>query len=81
MTRDTESSKHGVSPSIGLSLLTPAQLDNGASKCLALQEFAHALHQKTSRDHSWQSTSFLSLSHVRHAECDNDSWDYLGDAL
>ncbi|KAK5797694.1 hypothetical protein VI817_003985 [Penicillium citrinum] len=75
----------------GLSLLTPAQLDSGASRCLDLQRSGQDIHNKRpfaalllGPDNTTQLMSSLSLSHVRHAECelarnaaDNYSWEYL----
>ena len=94
MVQPSGSSKQGASESSGLTLLTPltpAQLDQGASRCLALQASAQDLHLKRpfvaillAPDNETQLMSSLSLSHVRHAECelarnaaDNYSWDYL----
>lgn len=77
--------------SAALSPLTPAQLDDGASQCLALQRSGQDVHGKRpfaaillAPDNATQLMSSLSLSHVRHAECelarnaaDNYSWEYL----
>ena len=71
--------------------LTPAQLESGASRCLALQQSGQDRHGKRpfaaillAPDNETQLMSSLSLSHVRHAECelarnaaDNYAWDYL----
>lgn len=76
---------------VTLSPLTPAQLDEGASRCLALQHSGQDIHRKRpfaaillAPDNTTQLMSSLSLSHVRHAECelarnaaDNYSWEYL----
>jgi tRNA(Arg) A34 adenosine deaminase TadA len=76
---------------MALSPLTPAQLNNAAAKCLALQASGQDTHGKRpfaalllAPDNETQLMSSLSLSHVRHAECelarnaaDNYSWDYL----
>lgn len=70
---------------------TPAQLDEAALKCLALQQSGQETHGKRpfaaillAPDNQTQLMSSLSLSHVRHAECelarnaaDNYAWDYL----
>lgn len=94
MVQPNGSSKQGASESSGLTPLTPltpAQLDQGAARCLALQASAQDLHLKRpfvaillAPDNETQLMSSLSLSHVRHAECelarnaaDNYSWDYL----
>ncbi|OOQ91042.1 zinc-binding CMP/dCMP deaminase [Penicillium brasilianum] len=74
-----------------LSPLTPAQLNDAAAKCLALQASGQDIHGKRpfaalllAPDNETQLMSSLSLSHVRHAECelarnaaDNYSWEYL----
>lgn len=74
-----------------LTPLTPAQLDEAALKCLHLQQSGQDIHGKRpfaaillAPDNESQLMSSLSLSHVRHAECelarnaaDNYSWDYL----
>ncbi|KAJ5679535.1 hypothetical protein N7462_007779 [Penicillium macrosclerotiorum] len=71
--------------------LTPAQLDQAAARCLALQQSAQDLHAKRpfaalllAPDNETPLMSSLSLSHVRHAEAelarnaaDNYAWDYL----
>lgn len=71
--------------------LTPTQLNDAAAKVLALQSTAQDIHTKRpfaalllAPDNKTQLMSSLSLSHVRHAECelarnaaDNYSWDYL----
>ncbi|KAJ5183559.1 adenosine deaminase [Penicillium capsulatum] len=57
--------------------LTPAQLSNSAARCLALQQSGQDLHGKRpfaaillAPDNETQLMSSLSLSHVRHAECE-----------
>lgn len=74
-----------------LPALTREQLDSSAEKCLALQRDGQDLHNKRpfaaillAPDNGTQLMSSLSLSHVRHAECElarnaaeNYSWDYL----
>lgn len=91
MTQPNSPSKQGANQFTATAPLTPAQLDSGASKCLTLQASAQDLHQKRpfvaillAPDNETQLMSSLSLSHVRHAECelarnaaDNYSWDYL----
>ncbi|KAL2815632.1 cytidine deaminase-like protein [Aspergillus cavernicola] len=71
--------------------LTPEQLASGASKCLALQKSGRETHSKRpfaalllAPDNETVLMGSLSLSHVRHAECelarnaaDNYAWDYL----
>lgn len=71
--------------------LTPVQLNDGAARCLALQESGQDLHDKRpfaaillAPDNETQLMSSLSVSHVRHAECelarnaaDNYHWSYL----
>ncbi|KAJ5217272.1 hypothetical protein N7468_010280 [Penicillium chermesinum] len=71
--------------------LTRKQLHSAAQRCLALQRDGQDLHSKRpfaalllAPDNETQLMSSLSLSHVRHAECelarnaaDNYSWDYL----
>ncbi|KAJ5168221.1 uncharacterized protein N7482_003815 [Penicillium canariense] len=68
-----------------------AQIDDAASKCLALQKSGQDRHDRRpsaalllARDNGTQLMSSLSLSYVRHAECelarnaaDNYCWDYL----
>ncbi|KAJ6126886.1 hypothetical protein N7523_002498 [Penicillium sp. IBT 18751x] len=92
MASPSSPSKPGASRSTALTPLTPAQLESGASRCLDLQASAQDIHQKRpfvaillAPDNETQLMSSLSLSHVRHAECelarnaaDNYSWDYLG---
>lgn len=74
-----------------LSPFTPAQLDEASLKCLNLQQSGQTIHGKRpfaaillAPDNQTQLMSSLSLSHVRHAECelarnaaDNYAWDYL----
>lgn len=74
-----------------LSPLTREQLDSGAQRCLALQQSGQDIHGKRpfaalllAPDNTTQLMSSLSLSHVRHAECelarnaaDNYSFEYL----
>ncbi|KAJ5637966.1 hypothetical protein N7490_007845 [Penicillium lividum] len=76
---------------MSLTPLTPSQLQASASKCLALQSSAQELHSKRpfaalllAPDNTTTLMTSLSLSHVRHAECelarnaaDNYDWDYL----
>ncbi|THC91219.1 hypothetical protein EYZ11_009323 [Aspergillus tanneri] len=73
--------------------LTPDQLSTAAATCLQLQATAQDIHDKRpfvallfAPDNSTTLLSSLSLSHVRHAECelarnaaDNFSWEYLAD--
>lgn len=82
-----------MSPSVPTTLqpLTPAQLSNAATACLNLQSTAQDLHNKRpfaalllAPDNETQLMTSLSLSHVRHAECelarnaaDNYDWKYL----
>ncbi|GMF78967.1 unnamed protein product [Aspergillus oryzae] len=70
---------------------TAEQLDSAAAKCVALQQSGRELHSKRpfaalllSPDNETVLISSLSLSHVRHAECevarnaaDNYDWNYL----
>ena len=74
-----------------LSPLTPAQLAASVSACLKLQQTAQDIHAKRpftalllAPDNETILLSSLSLSHVRHAECelarnaaDNFAYDYL----
>ncbi|KAJ6004648.1 hypothetical protein N7540_013017 [Penicillium herquei] len=71
--------------------LTAQQLDSAAAKCLALQKSGREIHSKRPfaalllrPDNETVLMSSLSLSHVRHAECelarnaaDNYDWNYL----
>jgi tRNA(Arg) A34 adenosine deaminase TadA len=73
------------------SSLTAEQLASGAAQCLALQQSGQEIHSKRpfaalllGPDNETVLMTSLSLSHVRHAECelarnaaDNYSWDYL----
>ncbi|CAL5875127.1 uncharacterized protein PFLUO_LOCUS9431 [Penicillium psychrofluorescens] len=85
MTVDTTSNSQVAS------VLTTEQLASGAAKCLALQQSGEEIHSKRpfaalllGPDNETVLMTSLSLSHVRHAECelarnaaDNYSWDYL----
>ncbi|KAL2802515.1 cytidine deaminase-like protein [Aspergillus granulosus] len=80
-----------TSPAPGLAPLTPDQLSSASAKCLALQTSGRETHSKRpfaalllAPDNSTVLMSSLSLSHVRHAECelarnaaDNYDWNYL----
>ncbi|KAH8701632.1 adenosine deaminase [Talaromyces proteolyticus] len=71
--------------------LTPERLASAAAKCVALQQSGREIHFKRpfaalllGPDSETVLMMSLSLSHVRHAECelarnaaDNYSWDYL----
>ncbi|RDW68731.1 nucleoside deaminase [Aspergillus mulundensis] len=71
--------------------LTPAQLNTASQKCLALQTTGRTTHSKRpfaalllAPDNETVLLTSLSLSHVRHAECelarnaaDNYAFDYL----
>lgn len=73
--------------------LTPDQLSTAAAACLQLQATAQDVHAKRpfvavllAPDNTTVLLSSLSLSHVRHAECelarnaaDNFDWAYLAD--
>ncbi|KAL3441078.1 cytidine deaminase-like protein [Aspergillus insuetus] len=75
----------------GLHPLTPTQLNLAATKCLALQTTGRETHSKRpfaalllAPDNETVLMTSLSLSHVRHAECelarnaaDNYAFDYL----
>ncbi|KAF7523648.1 hypothetical protein PCG10_006403 [Penicillium crustosum] len=72
---------------------TAQQLASGASKCLDLQKSGRTIHSKRpfaalllSPDNETVLMTSLSLSHVRHAECelarnaaDNYDWSYLAE--
>ncbi|KAL3494665.1 cytidine deaminase-like protein [Aspergillus germanicus] len=80
-----------TSPAPGLLPLTPTQLNTAATKCLALQASGRETHAKRpfaalllAPDNETVLMTSLSLSHVRHAECelarnaaDNYAFDYL----
>ncbi|KAK6837386.1 hypothetical protein RU639_001713 [Aspergillus parasiticus] len=85
MTFEATSETHAPLP------LTAQQLDSAAAKCVALQQSGREVHSKRpfaavllSPDNETVLISSLSLSHVRHAECelarnaaDNYDWNYL----
>ncbi|CEN62714.1 Putative Adenosine deaminase [Aspergillus calidoustus] len=80
-----------TSPPSGLIPLTPTQLNLAATKCLALQATGRQTHSKRpfaalllAPDNETVLMTSLSLSHVRHAECelarnaaDNYAFEYL----
>ncbi|KAE8312422.1 hypothetical protein BDV41DRAFT_565028 [Aspergillus transmontanensis] len=85
MTFEATSETHAPLP------LTAQQLESAAAKCVALQQSGREVHSKRpfaalllSPDNETVLISSLSLSHVRHAECelarnaaDNYDWNYL----